>query len=301
MTGPAVGRISARLVAAVLLVVLPPLCAAADQHPRADVPYVPTPPGVVDVMLKLANIGPRDFVVDLGSGDGRILIAAAKQHGARGYGVEIDGALVNDARREAGRQGVAGLVEFREENLFITEISRASVLTLYLSSALMAGLRPRVIEELKPGTRVVSHDFDMDNWRPDARVTVPVPGKPYGPPSSEVYLWIVPANAAGTWKWRAAGASAAADSEIVISQTFQVLEGTVSADGRPGRLEEGRVRGDEIRFILTAGAGGKALRQEFSGRISGDTIIGKVRDGNGEHDWNATRTRRGSIRIDRDR
>jgi SAM-dependent methyltransferase len=296
VTAPAVGRAGARFVAAALLSVLSLLCTAADQHPQADVPYVPTPPGVIDVMLKLANIGPRDFVVDLGSGDGRILIAAAKQHGARGFGVEIDGALVNDARREAGRQGVAGLVEFREENLFITEISRATVLTLYLSSALMAGLRPRVFGELRPGTRVVSHDFDMENWRPDARVTVPVPGKPYGPPSSEVYLWIVPANAAGTWSSRAA-----ADSEIVLSQTFQVLEGTVSADGGPGRLEEGRVRGDEIRFILTAGAGGKALRQEFSGRISGDTIIGKVRDGNGEFDWNATRTRRGSIKIDRER
>jgi len=297
----AAGRSVYQLVAAALIVILPSVCAAADQHPRADVPYVPTPPGVIDAMFKFANIGPRDFVVDLGSGDGRILIAAAKKYGARGFGVEIDGALVNDARREAGRQGVAGLVEFREENLFITDISRATVLTLYLSSALMAGLRPRVIGELKPGTRVVSHDFDMEHWRPDARVTVPVPGKPYGPPSSEVFLWIVPANAAGTWRWRAAGASAGAESEIVISQAFQVLEGTLSADGRPGRLEEGRVRGDEIRFILTAEAGGKAQRQEYNGRISGDTIIGKVRVGNGEFDWNATRTRRGSIRIERER
>jgi hypothetical protein len=137
----------------------------------------------------------------------------------------------------------------------------------------------------------------MGSWRPDAHVTVPVPGKPYGPPSSEVYLWIVPANAAGTWRWRAAAGAAATDSEVVLSQTFQVLEGAVSADGRPGRLEEGRVRGDEIRFILTAGAGGKTLRQEFSGRIGGDTIVGKVRDGGGELDWSATRTRRGSIKI----
>ena len=104
MTGPAVGRMSARFVAAALLAVQPQLSAAADQHPRADVPYVPTPPGVIAAMFKLANIGPRDFVVDLGSGDGRILIAAAKKYGARGYGVEIDGALVNDARREAGRR-----------------------------------------------------------------------------------------------------------------------------------------------------------------------------------------------------
>jgi len=287
----------ARLIAAPLLAALSSLSAAADQHLHADVPYVPTPPGVVDVMLKLADIGPRDFIADLGSGDGRIIIAAAKRHGARGIGVEIDGALVGDARREAARQGVAGRVEFREENLFNTEISRATVLTLYLSSALMARLRPRIFEELKPGTRVVSHDFDMESWRPDARVTVPVPDKPYGPPSSEVYLWIVPANAAGTWRWRSAAGAAATESEAELSQTFQRLEGAMLAGGRPARLEEGRVRGNEIRFILTAEAGGKTLRQEFSGRISGDSISGKVRAGGGEFDWNATRTRRGSIKI----
>lgn len=286
----------ARLVAAPLLAALSSLSVAADQNLRADVPYVPTPPEVVDVMLRLADIGPRDFIADLGSGDGRIIIAAAKRHGARGIGVEIDGALVGDARREAARQGVAGRVEFREENLFITEISRATVLTLYLSSALMAQLRPRIFEELEPGARVVSHDFDMESWRPDARVTVPVPDKPYGPPSSEVYLWIVPANAAGTWRWRTA-AGDVAESEIVLSQTFQMLEGATPASGRPARLEEGRVRGDEIRFILTAEAGGKRLREEFRGRISGDTISGKVRAGGGEFDWYATRSRRGSIKI----
>lgn len=294
MTTPAAGWSGTRLVTAPLLAALSSLSTAADQHPRADVPYVPTPPGVVDVMLKLASVGPRDFVADLGSGDGRIIIAAAKRHGARGFGVELDGALVSDARREAQRQGVAGRVEFREENLFITEIGRATVLTLYLSAALMARLRPRIFEALQPGVRVVSHDFDMQDWRPDARVTVPVPGKPYGPPSSEVYLWIVPANAAGTWRWRAAEV----DYETTLSQTFQVLEGRVLAGGTPARMEQGRMRGDEIRFILIAEVDGRALRQELSGRISGDAISGKVRAGGGEFDWKATRTRRGIIKYE---
>lgn len=286
-----------RLAAVLLLAGLPSLSPAAEQHARADIHYVPTPGAVVDAMLKLANIGPQDFVVDLGSGDGRIVIAAAKKHGARGFGVEIDGALVNDARREAERQGVAGRVEFLEQNLFITDISRASVMTLYLSPGLLMQLRPRFFEELKPGTRIVSHDFDMEDWQPDARVTVPVPGKPYGPPRSEVYFWVVPANVAGTWQWRSAAGPAVADVEIGLSQTFQMLEGAPRLGGRQGRMEQGRMRGDEIRFILTAEVDGRPLRQEFSGRVSGDTINGKVKLAGGEFDWKATRTRRGSIKI----
>lgn len=293
---PSTGARSGRLAAVLLLAALPSLSPAAEQHALADVPYVPTPETVVDAMLKLASIGPRDFVVDLGSGDGRIIIAAAKKLGARGFGVEIDSALVNEARREAKRQGVAGRVEFLEQNLFVTEIDRASVLTLYLYPRLLMQLRPRFFKELRPGTRIVSHDFDMEDWQPDARVTVPVPGKPYGPPSSEVYFWVVPANAAGHWRWRSPAAGSA-DVELALSQTFQKVEGTPQVGGRRGRLEQGRMRGDEIRFILTVDVDGLPLRQEYSGRLSSDTISGKVKLASGEFDWNATRTRRGSIKI----
>ena len=282
--------------AAALLVALPALSLAADQHPHADVPFVPTPPGVVDAMLGLAGIGPEDFVIDLGSGDGRIVIAAAKKRGARGLGVEIDGALVWDARREAQREGVAGRVEFMEQNLFITEIGHATVITMYLYPRLMIQLRPRLFAELRPGTRIVSHDFDMESWRPDARMTVPVPDKPYGPPSSEVYLWIIPANAAGAWQWRSTNGAAAVDYELTLSQTFQMLEGKALVGGRPERLEGGRMRGDEIRLMLTAEAGGRVLRHEFRGRVDGDAISGRVKlPGGGEQDWIATRVRRGSI------
>jgi len=284
--------------AAALLVALPALSLAADQHPHADVPFVPTPPGVVDAMLGLAGIGPEDFVIDLGSGDGRIVIAAAKLRGARGTGVEIDGALVWDARREAQREGVAGRVEFIEQSLLLSEIGQATVITMYLSPRLMMQLRPRLFAELKPGTRIVSHDFDMESWRPDARVTVPVPDKPYGPSSSEVYLWIIPANAAGAWRWRSSDGAAAVEYELTLSQTFQMLEGKALIGGQPGRLEGGGMRGAEIRLMLTAEVGGRTLRHEFSGRVDGDAISGRVKlPGGGELDWKATRVRRGSIQL----
>lgn len=268
-------------------------CAAAATADQRDVPYVPTPAAVVDAMLKLAQVRERDYVIDLGSGDGRILIAAAKRYGARGYGVEIDGDLVSTARAEAERQGVDGRVEFREENLYLTDFSRASVMTLYLYPKLLMDLRPRFLAQLRPGSRIVSHDFDMDDWRPDAQLTVPVPGKPYGPPRSEVFLWVVPANAAGTWRWR----SDSGEVNLVLTQAFQVLEGKGRVGQHEARLEQGRMRGPEIRFILTSLAGGRAVRQEFSGRVNGETIEGTTKAGGREADWTATRIRRGSIRT----
>ena len=298
MTGVTAIRTGWRRAAAALLVVLPALSRAADQHPHADVPFVPTPPAVVAAMLGIADVGPDDYVIDLGSGDGRIVIAAAKQRGARGSGVEIDGALVSTARREAQREGVAGRVEFMEQDLFLIEIDHATVITMYLYPRLMLRLRPRLFAELRPGARIVSHDFDMKGWQPDARVTVPVPDKPYGPPSSEVYLWIIPANAAGTWRWRSTDGAAAVEYELTLSQTFQMLEGRALIGGQPARLEGGRMRGDTIRLMLTAEGGGRTLRHEFSGRVNGDAINGTVKlAGGGEFDWKATRVQRGNIKV----
>jgi hypothetical protein len=261
---------------------------------------VPTPPNVVEAMLDLAKVRADDFVIDLGSGDGRIVIAAAKKYGARGLGVELDGALVSEARREAERQGVGSKVEFRAENLFITEIDRATVLTTYLYPRINMALRPRIFAELKPGTRIVSHEFDFGNWKPDARVTVAVPNKPYGPPRSDVLLWIVPANAAGRWQWRVTVDGAALDAELNLRQTFQELRGSASLGGGPARVEDPRVRGDEIRFTLVAQVNGRAVRQEFAGRISGDSIRGKTRVPHAESgsEWQARRVAREEINID---
>jgi hypothetical protein len=262
---------------AVLLVCLA-LVVPRGSAQTADVPFVVTPMNVVEAMLDLAKVGPQDYVIDLGSGDGRIVIMAAKKYGARGMGVELDGALVNDARRESQRQGVQSRVEFRAENLFITDLAPATVLTTYLYPRLNIQLTPRIFEQLKPGSRVVSHEFDFGNWKPDAKVTVKVPNKPYGPPQSDVLLWIVPANAAGRWQWRARDVQF----EATLEQRFQELTGTASVGGKPAKIEHMSLRGDEIRLSVAG--------QELAGRISGDTIRGK--------EWQATRVARGRMNID---
>ena len=281
------------------------LCVAAVAsqfaHAQAsDVPYVPTPMNVVEAMLDIAKVGPNDFVIDLGSGDGRIVITAAKKYGARGLGVDLDAGLVQDARREAERQGVKSKVEFQAQNLFITDIDRATVLTTYLFPRVNMQLRPRIFSELKAGSRVVSHEFDFGNWQPDARLTVNVPDKPYGPPVSEVLLWIVPANAAGRWQWRVALGGAQIECEITLEQTFQMLKGSARVAGSPARIENPRLRGEDIRLVLVANMNGRELRQELSGRISGDTIHGRARLPAAASDaqWQATRVARGKINID---
>jgi ubiquinone/menaquinone biosynthesis C-methylase UbiE len=155
----------------------------APQARALDVPFVPTPENVVAKMLELAKVAPTDVVYDLGSGDGRIVIAAARRHGARGVGIDIDPQRVTEARANARKAGVAGRVEFHEGDLFKADIRAASVVTLYLLPSLNLRLRPKLLAELKPGTRVVSYGFDMGNWAPHATLQVE---------SSTVYLWVVP-------------------------------------------------------------------------------------------------------------
>lgn len=281
------------------------LCAASLASSRsfgqaADVPYVPTPMVVVDAMLNIAGVNAQDFLIDLGSGDGRIVIAAAKKYGARGFGVDLDGALVSEARREAARQGVSDRTDFLTRNLFITDIDRATVLTSYLLTGVNLQLRPRIFSELRPGTRVVSHEFDFGNWKPDAQVRVSVPDKPYGPPSSNVYLWIVPAHAAGRWTWRVSLDGTLVEVEVALEQTFQMLRGTARANGVAARLENARLRGDEISLRIAAHINGQERTLDLKGRVSDETIRGTTRVGAGETElaWHATRAARGKLNIE---
>jgi hypothetical protein len=266
----------------------------------SDVPYVATPQNVVDAMLELARVGPNDFLIDLGSGDGRIVITAAKKYGARGFGVDLDGALVSQARREAQKQGVADRVEFHARNLFITDIDQATVLTSYLFTNVNMQLRPRLFSELKPGTRVVSHEFDFGNWKPDAQVRVPVPGKQYGPPSSDVFLWIVPANAAGRWQWRLTVEGRLVECELALQQTFQVLEGAARCGSAVARVTSAKLRGAEIELVVSAFMSGRDVTQELAGRVYGDSMHGKARVTGIEREieWQATRIARGTINIE---
>ena len=234
--------------------------------PRLDAPNVASAMEVVDAMLGLAQVRPGEHVVDLGSGDGRILIAAARSNGARGLGVDIDPARIAEADANARAAGVTGLVAFRRQDLFQTPLAGADVLTLYLTQEVNLRLRPRILAEMRPGARVVSHDYHMGDWRWDQRRRVG---------AANIYLWIVPARVAGNWTLTKGGRSA----PLVLEQHYQQLTGTAGG----ARVEQGRVNGAAIRFIADLGEG----RQVFEGRVEGDAIVPAEPNA----DWRAVRAR----------
>lgn len=223
---------------------------------KLDAPYVVTDYDVVDAMLSIAQLRPNEYVIDLGSGDGRILIAAAKSQGARGLGVDIDPARVREATQNARAAGVAHRIQFRRQDLFQTPLAEADVVTLYLTPEVNLRLRPRILEQMRPGTRVVSHDFDMGDWTADQRQRIG---------SASVYLWIVPARAGGRWALTVDGRSAT----LQLDQRYQQVRGTLNSGGRAARVEQGVVSGPRIRFIAAVGGN----RRVFEGRVEGDTIV----------------------------
>ncbi len=265
-----------------------------------------TPQNVIDAMLNISAVAANDYLIDLGAGDGRIVITAAKKLGARGMGVELDPNLVSTAKRDAQREGVQDRVSFYSDDLFFADLSKANVITMYMSEAVNLRLRPSLFK-LKPGTRVVSHDFDMGNWVPDAKLTVPVPGKRYGPPSSDILMWIVPADFSGTWSWRLPVNGVEAAHETTLTQKFQILDGKGSITAQQAAIGNPQIRGDVIRFVMGAEVAGKATWREFEGRIVSDTITGtavtivdadKLMLKGAPVPWRATRTSRGRMDIE---
>jgi hypothetical protein len=251
--------------------------AASAQEGAGDVVYVPTPQVVVDTMLKMAKVGPNDFIIDLGSGDGRIVITAAKNFGARGFGVDLDEVLLKRANESAKLEGVADRAQFVEQNLFETDLSKATVITSYLLPEMNEKLRPKILR-LKPGTRVVAHDYHMGEWRPDDNDTLSVPEKTVGNPgTSYIFLWYVPANAAGKWEARVPVGGKTLAVDLDLSQRFQMLSGKGRINERNAQLQGARVRGEDVTFWLTTGSGAAAVRHEFNGRMQGDTITGTLK------------------------
>ena len=234
---------------------------ALSASAQDEVPFVTTPDPVTLVMLQLAAVGPRDHVIDLGSGDGRIVITAAQRCGASGLGVEIVPDLVTRSRDLARAAAVQDRVEFRQQDLFETDLRGASVVTMYLLPEVNLQLRPRLLA-LAPGTRVVSHDWDMGDWAPDQSVKVDAPEKAIGlGKTSQVHLWVVPARAHGLW--------CAAGAQLDIAQRFQHFSASLS--GRevpaPGLVFDGRIEASTLR---ATGAHFVALQ------LDGDTL--KMRD-----------------------
>jgi len=229
--------------------------AAAAQADEVEwrVPFITTPGEVVERMLELAGTGSGDLVVDLGSGDGRIVIIAAQKYGARGLGIELDQRLVEKSRANARAANVADRVTFVQGDVLAAEISQASVVTVYLLPSLIGQLQPRFIDELKPGTRIVSHSFSMAGWKPDltqtVRLTKPHPGQG---DESTLYLWVVPADVRGVWR--------GGELRLSIEQNYQEIdvEGATKAS----------LSGREISWI------GKDM--EFRGRVEGDRIVGDL-------------------------
>jgi SAM-dependent methyltransferase len=164
----------------------------ADNGRKLDSPYVPTTPAAVKAMLKLAAVKKTDVVYDLGCGDGRIVIAAAKTYGARGVGIDLDPARLREARENARRAGVAHLVRFEEKDLFEADFREATVVTLFLLPTANARLRPRLLEQLRPGSRIVANTFDMGDWKPDREATLETPDDEDSLLSRDLYFWIVP-------------------------------------------------------------------------------------------------------------
>lgn len=256
-----------------------------------DTPYVQTPQNVVDAMLEIAGVGPADYVVDLGSGDGRMVITAAKQHGARGFGVDLDQRLVALANRNAAKAGVASRAVFYHRDLHATDVSRASVMSIYLLPEVNLMIRARLLASLRPGTRIVSHDYGMGLWTPDYQTELAAPGKTVGiGQRSKIYYWVVPGRAAGRWVWKLAVDGKPVDFELALQQSFQLLEGTLGAAGRSARVENGKLTGEQIAFAVEM----DGTRYEFSGRIFNHAIDGTARVARGDQSrelaWSAVRT-----------
>jgi hypothetical protein len=256
---------------------------------RTGGPYVPTPQVVVDEMLRIGKVGPGDFVVDLGSGDGVIVLTAATRLKARGFGVDIDPELVKRSNAEAKKRGVAEQASFHVMDVFKTDISQATVLTLYLLPNMMLDLRSKIFNELKPGTRVVSHDYHFGDWQADDQYTWDVPEKEKinGVPRATVYLWIIPAKVAGRWQVDVA-APAGEKFELVLRQNFHNIDGAVTGGGaKGGKLTQSRLVAADISFAFAVGGD----RHLFKGRVTGDAMEGTVHlaNGKGTAKWSAAR------------
>jgi len=273
----------ARFVAPVALLLACALPAAAQQKDKEyepqvgqagkDVIWVPTPDEVVQRMLRMAQVTPNDYVVDLGAGDGKIAIAAAKTMGARSLGIEYNPDMAKHAQRNVEKAGVQAKAKVVQGDIFASDFTTATVVTMYLLPALNMKLRPQILA-MRPGTRVVSHSFNMEDWEPDE--TSSMDGR-------RAYLWIVPANVMGGWSVDLGGERA----ELTLEQKFQKLDGHVQLGTIQAGLRETRLRGFQISFAYVDNTG---VRRDFSGRVTGGKMEGSFRTDTGaEGRWTATK------------
>jgi ubiquinone/menaquinone biosynthesis C-methylase UbiE len=258
------------------------------QQKELDVPYVPTKPEVVTEMLRMANVGKDDILYDLGCGDGRIVIAAAQRYGTRGVGVDIDPARIKESQENAALANVTHLVRFIEQDLFETDFHEATVVSLYLLSSVNLRLRPLLLSQLKPGTRVVSHNYNMGTWKPDQSSVVMVDNI-----SHNVYFWIIPANVSGTWEWTWTESSKKVHYLMKLDQHFQEVSGKIKIKNQELVLRNILLTGDKIYFTAEQKKGRKITTMVFTGRASDHIMEGSMEIRGGDKPnkiaWKATR------------
>ena len=255
---------------------------SADLKPIKDAgPYVPSPQSVVSDMLRYAEVGPDDFLIDLGSGDGRIVLTAAKVFGARGFGVEIKDDLVRRSNESAEKEGLAGRVKFLKQDLFTTDLSQATVITMYLLPDTVNLLKDKFIRELRPGTRILSHDYPLTGWIPEKYVQMDLEDKVQisGVTTTLIYLYVVPAKVAGRWSAKLPPALGKPPATLSLRQQLTRVSGSAQLDGREVPLEDVRLRGDRLSFRLAGRKG------EFTGQVKGGAIEGLL---DGKQPWSAT-------------
>jgi len=267
---------------------------AAEAEQRAEgqtkiteeTPYVQSPKIVVDTMLEMAGVHAGDFLVDLGSGDGRIIINAAKERKARGFGVDYDPRLVKLANDNARKAGVADRASFFEQNIFQTDLGSATVVTMYLLPEYNAVLKPTLLA-LRPGTRIVSHDYGIDDWEPDASRKIPVPEKKVGFEKASLILsWIVPAKVAGHWRSSIRTGAGLVELDLMLTQRYQHFEGKAMLRGQEVAVERPFLKGDYLSFRIQDGKDTLL----FNGRVSNSRIQGQTIRGEERTRWRALRT-----------
>ena len=257
---------------------------AADLEPVKNAgPYVPSPESVVADMLRYADVNAKDFLIDLGSGDGRIVLTAAKVFGARGFGVEIKEDLVKRANESAKTQGLADRVKFMKQDLFKTDISQASIITMYLLPDTVNLLKDKFIAELKPGTRIVLHDYPLTGWIPEKYVQMDLEEKVAisGVTTTLIYLYIVPAKVEGNWTVQMPPAVSRAPATLSLRQNITRVSGSAKIDGQDVPLEDVVLRGDKLSFRFAGRKG------EFTGQVRGNAIEGMFESGGSKSAWSA--------------
>ena len=261
------------------------MAAAVAQQINAG-PYVPSPQSVVADMLKFAGVGPADFVIDLGSGDGRIVRTAAIVYGARGFGVEIQDELVKQSNDAAKKEGIADRVRFVKQDLFKTDISQATVLTMYLLPNTVNMLSEKLQTELKPGTRIISHDYGLTGWIPADRKEFDLEDKIKisGVTTTIIFLYVVPAKVAGQWRLTLDPAISRQPVTFELTQQMQKIGGMARVGGREMPIEEPKLLGEKISFRLPVERGRALL---FTGQVKGGSIEGTVETGGGRSPWTA--------------